>query len=196
MTRCFATDNTTPKENDSTQDYFTLLQMPPSFQLDATQLQQNYRKLMADHHPDRHAGKPMDERQALEDTASQISHAYQTLKEPHLRALHCLQEWLGVSVEASLDEDTTLVVEPAFLMTVMEWREEIDDFIDELGDDSTKDAAMKSLEALYLESKQNALALVEELDGAFAQKDVDKAKELAAKMQYWKRIQDTIQEHL
>jgi molecular chaperone HscB len=103
---------------DFSQDYFTLLRLQPAFRLDMEALDQAYRALQTEFHPDRfvHAGDA-EQRLAVQ-WSTRINEAYQTLKSPFARAKYLL-ELQGIH---AMDANNT-VMPAAFLMQQMEWRE-------------------------------------------------------------------------
>jgi len=117
-------------------NHFELFDLPAAFNLDAADLQQRYRKLQQTLHPDRFAnGSQRDKLLAVQRTA-QLNDAYQTLRNPLLRAEYILQ-LRGLD----LAHEQTTLQDPEFLMAQMEWRERIA----ELNDWEEIDAALREL---------------------------------------------------
>ncbi|MGI0153014.1 co-chaperone HscB [Pseudidiomarina sp. WS423] len=117
-------------------NHFELFDLPAAFNLDAADLQQRYRKLQQTLHPDRFAnGSQRDKLLAVQRTA-QLNDAYQTLRNPLLRAEYILQ-LRGLD----LAHEQTTLQDPEFLMAQMEWRERIA----ELNDWEEIDAALRDL---------------------------------------------------
>lgn len=75
---------------DFNQDHFALFGLTPAFTIDAEALDQAYRELQTEIHPDRfaHAGEA-DQRLAVQ-WATRANEAYQTLKQPFARACYLL----------------------------------------------------------------------------------------------------------
>ena len=105
-------------------DYFAVLQVPVSCEVDLAALEQHYRQLQAQWHPDRKAGAPEQERLEAIQRTSLLNDAYTTLKTPLLRAAHLLL-LRGIDVGVY----TQSQLEPAFLLSQMELRDELDDTI-------------------------------------------------------------------
>ena len=127
-------------------DYYSVLGVERGFSIDAKALQQSYRTLMTQHHPDlQHHNQSSNNNH---DYASTITHAYHTLRKPHTRAMHLLR-LVGKPIDGDDDEgrnhhrpddkDETItdaasasrippaaLVGPEFLMHMMEWREMIE----------------------------------------------------------------------
>ena len=159
-------------------DRFALLQAERQFDIDEQQLQQQYKLLMAETHPDRHSCSSIDEQEAAADMASQLTDAYAILRAPHLRAVHLL-ELLG----APLDEDTSGdVLGAGFLMEVMDVRETLEDS----GSDPTPLATLRE------DNHRKMSHLCMQLVGAFSAKDLELARSLTAQLQYLQKIEEEI----
>ncbi len=109
-----------PPDNFFDCDYFALFGLPPAAALDAETLRKKYQKLQAAAHPDRHAAAAAQKHAAMQMSA-RINNAYQTLKNPLLRAAYLLS-LRGVDAFA---EDNT-AMPPDFLMQQIEWRETLE----------------------------------------------------------------------
>ncbi len=103
-------------------DHFALFDLPKRFEVDARALDEAYRAVQTQVHPDRFAAAGEAQKRVAMQWASQANDAYQTLRQPLKRAIYLLH-LRGIEVKA---EDNT-AMEPAFLMQQMEWREQIED---------------------------------------------------------------------
>ena len=177
----------------SSVDFFDILNIPRRFSINDSEIKSNYRRLMNELHPDKHTtGKSMEERQQIEDQASQVTQAYQVLKYPHERAMHLLQ-----LVEHPMEETSNGdLVGGAFLMEMMELRESIDSLVANESDSDSESGITKKLKDLVTHTKDEISKLCDELDIAFQAENYDTAIELTAKLQYWNRIEETINEKL
>lgn len=101
-------------------NHFELFGLVPSFQFDLTQLEQSWRDIQAQVHPDKHAHLGDAERRLAMQWATHVNEAYQTLRQPLARARYLLQ-LRGVES----DEASNTAMSQAFLMEQMEWREAI-----------------------------------------------------------------------
>lgn len=93
-------------------DSFERLGLPRRFAVDAAELERNYLERSRHVHPDFSHGN--------EDAAAELNAAYRTLRDPFTRAEHLL----SISAGPGPSEDKTLP--PAFLMEMLELREEIE----------------------------------------------------------------------
>lgn len=107
---------------DFSRNHFQLFGLTASFQLDRQALEQRYRALQAEVHPDRFAHLPETERRLSLQWATQVNTAFQTLKQPLARARYLLQ-LQGIETH----EETNTAMPADFLMEQMEWREAIGD---------------------------------------------------------------------
>ena len=103
-------------------DFFTLLGVPKRFELDQAALDERFRELQREAHPDRFAAADDAARRASMMLATQINEAYQTLRSPLKRATYLL-ELAGVDVGA----ESNTAMSPEFLMSQMVWREQVAD---------------------------------------------------------------------
>ena len=97
-----------------TQNYFELFNLPEKFQIDLEMLQENYRAIQKEIHPDRFATSSENEKVQSMIKSTQANDAFQTLKSPIKRAKYILS--LHKSVEK-------IPLPPDFLMQQMEWEE-------------------------------------------------------------------------
>ena len=101
-------------------DYFALLGLPRRQALDVDELERLYRTVQADVHPDKHAQGGDSARRLAMQWATKVNEAYQTLRNPLLRARYLLQ-LLGHDVR--LESNTAMPAE--FLVQQLEQREAV-----------------------------------------------------------------------
>ena len=168
-------------DDNTTNDSFRIFDMPYSFNVDEKNLREIYREHMKKLHPDKHSQKSSSIQVDLERQAAAVTNAYDTLKRPHVRATHLL-ELLGHPMEESA---TGELVGPDFLMDIMEIRQDIENITDD-----------KALRPLYESNKTRIDETCHQLTAAFEAKDMDKALQLTAQLQYWNRIHETLREKM
>lgn len=105
-------------------DDFELFGVPRRFAQDRATLDQRWRSLQADVHPDRFATEGAAAQRVAMQWAVRVNEAYQRLKDPLRRAAY-LCELKGAPVDA--ENNTAMPVE--FLMQQMQWREALDDAV-------------------------------------------------------------------
>ncbi|KAJ3046018.1 hypothetical protein HDV00_003766 [Rhizophlyctis rosea] len=117
------------------------------------------------------------EKELSEVQSSFINKAYQTLRDPLARAKYLLSQ-----VDMKVEESSSLE-DPELLMEVLEARE--------LLEEATSEEEMGEV------AKQNDERLQEtisELSDAFAAGNMDRARDLTVRLQYWTNIKRAIQE--
>ena len=97
-----------------TQNYFELFNLPEKFEIDLEMLQENFRAIQKEIHPDRFATSSENEKVQSMIKSTLANDAYQTLKSPIKRAKYIL------SLHQSPEKIT---LPPDFLMQQMEWEE-------------------------------------------------------------------------
>jgi molecular chaperone HscB len=131
---------------DFSRNHFELFGLPAAFGIDADRLDQAYRGIQAEIHPDKFAHAGDAEQRLAMQWSTRVNEAYQTLRKPFERARYLL-ELNGID---AMDAKNTSM--PAdFLMQQMEWREALMDAR------ASKDIA--ALQALENELKAQAKSL-------------------------------------
>lgn len=120
-------------------DYFALFGLPARFTVDEAALDAAYRTVQSQAHPDRFAHAGDAERRVAMQWAAHANEAYRTLRQPLKRAIYLLS-LRGIDIQA---ENNTAMA-PAFLMQQMEWREALQDAVQQR-DGAALDALLRSL---------------------------------------------------
>ena len=168
---------------DLSQNHFVLFGLMPGFCIDAALLDQSYREIQRQVHPDRYADAGDVERRISMQWSAQANEAYRTLKKPDSRARYLLQ-LRGVDAL----EDKTSTMPAQFLMQQMEWREALGDAA------SSRNAA--ALQKLEQELKQEVGMLLKNLELQLdRQRDDAAAAESVRKLKFMEKliveVQDT-----
>ena len=103
-------------------NYFEVLGRPTQFAIDMEQLDEAYRALQSQVHPDRFANATAAERRVAMQRATLANEAYRVLKHPLKRAIHLLA-LRGVEVHG----EGNTAMDPDFLGRQLEWREAVQD---------------------------------------------------------------------
>lgn len=175
-----------PRGANGEPDYFALLKLEQDasstpdggWSVDLTALKASWRRQQALFHPDRMHSRPENEQAAAAAQSSLINKAYETLRDPLLRA-HYLLETKGHTVP---DEAESLE-DPQLLMQVMEMREQLE----EAESEAEVEAVRVANEELYDEA-------CEGLRRAFEAGDLEGARKLATQLRYWANIQKVCRE--
>jgi molecular chaperone HscB len=104
------------------QDHFSLFGLAPRFALDLDALEEAYRRIQAQVHPDRFATAGAAERRVAMQWATRANEAFRTLRTPLTRATY-LCERNGTPIAA----ETNTVMPAEFLAEQLEWREQLDE---------------------------------------------------------------------
>ncbi len=106
-------------------NYFELFECPVSFEIDSTELSEQYLALQKLYHPDRHVGDEAKDKLQVMQKAAEINDAYTTLKDNILRAEYILK-LRGLDIQ----HETKTIQDPSFLMQQMEFRERLEELND------------------------------------------------------------------
>lgn len=161
---------------DFNANHFALFGLPVAFQLDQTALEEAYRKLQNEVHPDRFAAAGEAEKRLSMQWATKANEAYQTLKKPILRGAYMLQ-MQGIDVFSA--QHTSFP--PAFLMQQMMWREAIGD--------ARASRNMAALDDLTRELRKESNAMEQQLATALdTNRDDQMAGEILRKLKFMHKL--------
>lgn len=159
--------------------YFDLFQLPEQFNLDISQLEQHYRRLAAQCHPDKFATKSaFEQKQAMMMTAT-INEAYRVLNHPLNRAAYLLQQH-GINADAP--EHTHFAND--FLMQQIQWREQLEE--------ARADKNITALDQLLHEIEAAQTILYQQLNQAFIIHDFENAAALVRQGRFLDKLQQEI----
>lgn len=179
------TDN---RQNSLDNNYFSLLGLPVSFQIDKKKLNDNYHELQKSVHPDKFANTTDRERRLSVQKAAQINDALETLKNPLRRSIYLLSLF---AIELGENDSS---MDPAFLMEQMELRENLSQV-------HTKEEPLAALDDIMADVKQrvdvainNIAAQFDKILSSESNSDRDtmlkEAKSQVLKMQFLNRLQE------
>lgn len=158
--------------------HFELFGLPAAFSIDLAALDQAYRRLQAEVHPDRFAAASDAERLQSLQMATRVNEAYQTLKTPVSRARYLLQ-LRGVDTQ----EESNTAMPVDFLMQQMAWRESLEE----------AQGSITALESLDRELRAAAKNLLATLSTALdAQPNDTLATETVRKLRFIDKVQSEI----
>jgi molecular chaperone HscB len=161
---------------DFSQDHFRLFGLPRAFNLDPAPLEQTYREMQSQVHPDRFAHLGETERRLSMQWSTHVNEAYQTLKKPLSRACYLLQ-LNGVDAL----ENSNTAMPAAFLMQQMEWREAVME--------AKVSHDVKVLEQLERELKEGSRTLTDTLQQQLdVEKDYPAAGESVRKLRFMEKL--------
>lgn len=165
-------------------NHFELFGLPVQFAIDLSLLDQHYRKLQAEVHPDRFVTSTPAERLRSMQLATQANEAYQTLKHPTMRARYLLK-----LQDVDTHEESNTAMPADFLMLQMEWREAIEE-AEDAGD-------IGALDQLLRQMRQQAKALHESLHIALDEhRDHSTAAETVRKLSFIDKMRSDIEQKI
>ncbi|MEO8419157.1 MAG: Fe-S protein assembly co-chaperone HscB [Methylophilaceae bacterium] len=168
--------------SDLHQNHFELFSLPMQFAINLDMLDQNYRRLQSEVHPDRFAAAPSADRLRSMQLATQANEAYRTLKDPTTRARYLLQIH---GVDSHHENNTAMPAE--FLMLQMEWRELIAE--------ASADRDVPALEKLLKITQQEAENLQEDLRTTLDEnKQLLQAAEAVRKLSFIDKVRSDIEQ--
>ncbi len=112
-------ENAAPSLQD---DDFRLFGLPAGFALDRAALDERWKALQRQAHPDRFAAQGAAAQRVAMQWSVRINEAYQRLKDPLKRAAY----WCELN-GAPIQAHSNTAMPPAFLMQQMEWREALEE---------------------------------------------------------------------
>lgn len=167
---------------DLHQNHFELFSLPVQFAINLDMLDQNYRRLQSEVHPDRFAAAPAADRLRSIQLAAQANEAYRTLKDPTARARYLLQI---NGIDSHHENNTAMPAE--FLMLQMEWRELIEE--------ASADHDIPALEKLLKKTQLEARNLQEELRTSLDEdKQLEQAAEAVRKLSFIDKVRGDIEQ--
>ena len=131
-------------------DDFTLFGVPERFALDTAQLDQRWRELQTEVHPDRFAAQGAAAQRIAMQWSVRVNQAYQRLKDPLQRAAY-ICERRGVPVRS--ESNTSMPRD--FLLQQMAWREALDEARDP--------GAVQALASQVAQQQETLLAHLQQL---------------------------------
>jgi len=166
-----------------TQTHFELFELPVSFDVDLSELNQRYRELQRVVHPDKFVNASDRERLLSVEKAALINEAYQILKTPQRRARYML-ELQGVS----FDNEKDMALEPAFLMEQIELREALSEL-------SQATDPMAALNNIMADIEKRNIVVVEQLREGLGRGQLDQVqknslKQSIHKMQFLNKLRE------
>jgi molecular chaperone HscB len=151
---------------DFSRNYFDLFGLAPAFRVDGALLDQAYRQLQTEVHPDRFAGGSDAQKRLALQSSARVNEAYRALKNPVQRAQYLLRLH---DIDAVRETDTALPLE--FLERQLERREQ--------AADAQASEDVRTLSALLADARAES----EALEGVLAQLLDDELAFSKARMQ-------------
>ena len=159
---------------------FELFSLPVSFQIDPTQLSQQYLQLQKQLHPDNFSTASEQEQRLALQKSTQVNDAYQILKDPIL----CAEAILSLALDKAVDsENTTHDLE--FLMQQMELREQLEQA------QQQQDQAL--LAQLNSQVQKSYRENIKTLSDSIEQQDWNSTKQTIDRLKFIRKLQQEIE---
>ena len=163
----------------TSRNHFEIFALPVSFQVALEDLEEQYRKLQADYHPDRFTSASEKDRVQALQSASLINDAYETLKSPLKRAAYLLKL---KSVDP--EEHNQSHLEEGFLLRQMELRETLENLVEEENIDG--------LEALKFSAEKDKQSVLESFESSYNSDELNEAKSLYNQLQFLYKLTEEV----
>lgn len=161
------------------ENHFQIFGIPEGFEVDVAALEERYRELQREVHPDRFARASQAEQRVSMQLATRVNEAYQTLKSPLRRAEYLLQLQ---GIDAEFETNTAMPAE--FLAGEMERRERLEEAV------SARDWGR--LIALSSDLRTEADALLGRIDRQLEAKDWKEAAATLRQLKFLEKFGDEI----
>jgi len=164
---CDYKSHTRPHSQSHTPNYFKLLNVPQDYNINLTQLKQNYKALQTNVHPDKNVNKSEEEQVLAAQQSADINFAYYCLKDKWCRAKHLL------ALKGKVFDEHAQINDLAFLGDII-------DFNDEL--ESCED--FTHLRQFKIQNEEGIIKLFELFEESLAEGDLDNAMECLMKTNF------------
>lgn len=169
-------------------NFFELFDVPVSFDVDLSQVQQRYMNLQSLVHPDKFVNASDGEKRLSMQQTSHINEALQTLKDPVLRASYLLKL---KGLDINLENETTMDMN--FLMAQMEMREAMERVKTQQANAQTSfEDSLAALDDMQRDVKKQTKSVMSAYAQAYQQDDLDTAREWVRKLQFLQKAKKEI----
>jgi molecular chaperone HscB len=165
---------------DFSLDHFALFGLPPRYRFDPRKLEQAYRALQREIHPDRFAAGDEAQRRLALQSSARVNEAYRALKDPVSRAQYLLSLH-GIDALA----ETNTALPPSFLERELERRESVAEASE------AHDAAR--LEALLREVRSDGVSVESALADHLEREAWPAARDVLRELKFLAKVGDDIE---
>lgn len=158
--------------------FFSLFDLPVAFEVDLDLLQQRYREIQKQVHPDNFANTTESERLLAVQKASEVNDAYESLKNPLTRAEYMVMEH-GFDVR----HEQSTIKDGMFLMQQMELREELEEI-------ESADDVESAFDDFYDDVKQLMREYTEQFVTHFESERYEDAAQSVRKLRFIYKLKD------
>ena len=163
-----------------TSNFFELFDLPVSYDVDLTKIQQWYMQLQKQVHPDKFANASDREKSLSMQQTSWLNEAKTTLESPVLRATYLLKL---KGLDINLENETTM--DAVFLMQQLEMRERLENVKNEAN-------PLDVLDEMAKDVKVTTQELMEGFSQSYDDEQLDDAREWIRKLQFLQKAKKEI----
>lgn len=163
-------------------DHFARLGLPRAYAIDRDALEDAYLSLAQKWHPDRFAGADSGQRRAAMETSAAVNEGYRVLRDPVRRAEY-LCKLHGVDVDSSDERGGAPKMDQAFLIEMIERREQVAD---------ARDGGADALRRLRGSVDDEAEQVLDDAIDALEAEQVDTAARALVRRRYLQRLLEEI----
>jgi molecular chaperone HscB len=161
-------------------NFFELFEIPVSYDVDLSKVQQQYMVLQKQVHPDKFSsGSDQEKRLSMQQT-SWINEALATLKDPVARATYLLKL---KGTDINLENETTM--DAGSLMQQLELRERLEGI-------RSEEDPLDSLDRMSEELKSSKKAMMKSFAQSYEADEIDDAREWIRKLQFMQKAEKEI----
>ncbi len=161
-------------------NFFELFNLPVSYDVNLTQVQQRYMTLQKKVHPDKYANGSAQEKRISMQQTSWINEAQTTLKDPVLRAIYLLKL---KGIDFNLENETTM--DAGFLMQQLEMRERLEHIRNDA-------EPLVALDLIAKKVKITTHSMMDDFSQALNENKLDDAREWIRKLQFMQKAKKEI----
>jgi molecular chaperone HscB len=174
------------KKTSAKADYFSLLKVKRSFDIDFDEVKKNFTNLQRVLHPDKFATASKEAQEQSLELSSRVNQAFKTLQDPHKRGLYLLS-LKGVEVK---EDESDLGIRGDFLEEVMEMNERVAE---------AKEGESDKLNQLRREVNQTLQHLKSDISAAFREDtndsaSLEKCKQLLIRYKFYQTLSQNLRE--
>ena len=163
-----------------TSNFFELFDLPVSYDVDLTKIQQWYMQLQKQVHPDKFANASDREKSLSMQQTSWLNEAKATLESPVLRATYLLKL---KGLDINLENETTM--DAVFLMQQLEMREQLENVKNEAD-------PLTILDGMAKDAKATTQELMNGFSQSYDNEQLDDAREWIRKLQFLQKAKKEI----
>jgi len=163
---------------DAQQNYFAILGVQPSCEVDLEDLANRYRRLQQAVHPDKFLRECDRSQRLAQQQAALVNEAYRTVKSPLARVQYLLEMVGQNQAQSETSKDV------AFLMQQMELRQRLDQVVGDLD----------ALDELFKDVRESIMEYLDAFSVAWSAANWQEARNVIVKLQFASKLSSEIED--